>query len=61
MIGFYQEWKSENILASLKNLVVNKCNVIRNGKMTEILAENLVPGDIVSLNEGDGIPAPTFA
>lgn len=25
--------------------------------MIEILAENLVPGDIVSLNEGDGIPA----
>ncbi|MCX6279703.1 MAG: cation-transporting P-type ATPase [Bacteroidetes bacterium] len=57
MIGFYQEWKSENILASLKNLVVNKCNVIRNGKMIEILAESLVPGDIVRLNEGDGIPA----
>jgi len=57
MIGFYEEWKSENILASLKSLVVNKCNVIRNGKMIEILAENLVPGDIVKLNEGDGIPA----
>jgi Ca2+-transporting ATPase len=57
MIGFYQEWKSENILASLQSLVVNKCNVIRNGKMAEILAENLVPGDIVKINEGDGIPA----
>ena len=57
LIGFYQEWKSENILASLKSLIVNKCNVIRNGKTVEILAENLVPGDIVSLNEGDGIPA----
>jgi len=57
MIGFYQEWKSENILASMQSLVVNKCNVVRNGKMVEILAENLVPGDIVRLNEGDGIPA----
>ena len=57
MIGFYQEWKSENILASLKSLVVDKCNVIRNGKSVEILAEDLVPGDIVKLNEGDGIPA----
>lgn len=56
-IGFYQEWKSENILASLKSLVVNKCNVIRNGKVTEIPAEELVPGDIVKLNEGEGIPA----
>ncbi len=57
MIGFYQEWKSENILASLQSLVVNKCNVVRNGKMVEVLAENLVPGDLVKLNEGDGIPA----
>jgi P-type Ca2+ transporter type 2C len=57
IIGFYEEWKSENILASLKTLVVDKCNVIRNGKTIEILVEDLVPGDIVKLSEGDGIPA----
>ncbi|MDB5013247.1 MAG: hypothetical protein JWQ25_1449, partial [Daejeonella sp.] len=57
LIGFYQEWKSENIIASLKNLVVNKCNVIRNGKASQINAEDLVPGDLVQLYEGDGIPA----
>ena len=57
MIGFYQEWKSENILASLKSLIVDKCNVIRDGKVVEILAKDLVPGDIVKLLEGDGIPA----
>jgi len=57
MIGFYEEWKSENILASLQSLVVDKCNVVRNGKSIEILVESLVPGDIVKLNEGDGIPA----
>jgi len=56
-IGFYQEWKSENILASLKSLVVEKCNVIRNGKLIEIFVADLVPGDIVQLNEGEGIPA----
>jgi len=57
LIGFYQEWKSENILASLKSLIVDKCVVIRNGKIIEILAGDLVPGDVVKLNEGDGIPA----
>jgi Ca2+-transporting ATPase len=57
LIGFYQEWKSENIIASLKKLVVNKCNVIRGGLTIEIPAEDLVPGDIVQLYEGDGIPA----
>jgi len=57
IIGFYEEWKSENILASLKSLVVDKCNVIRDGKITEIRVDDLVPGDIVKLTEGDGIPA----
>jgi len=57
IIGFYQEWKSENILASLKSLVVDRCNVIRSGKVIEIRVEELVPGDIVKLSEGDGIPA----
>jgi Ca2+-transporting ATPase len=57
MIGFYEEWKSENILASLKSLIVDKCNVIRDGKITEIKVDDLVPGDIVKLIEGDGIPA----
>lgn len=56
-IGLYEEWKSENILASLKTLIVDKCNTIRSGKIIEILVDNLVPGDIVKLNEGEGIPA----
>ena len=57
LIGFYQEWKSENILASIKKLVVDKCTVIRDGKAIEIFSEDLVPGDIVLLSEGAGIPA----
>lgn len=57
LIGFYQEWKAENILASLKKLIVNKCTVIREGKAIEILVEDLVPGDLVKLYEGDGVPA----
>ncbi|HEU5164083.1 MAG TPA: HAD-IC family P-type ATPase, partial [Chitinophagaceae bacterium] len=57
LIGFYQEWKSENILASIKKLVVDKCTVIREGKPIEIFSEDLVPGDVVLLSEGVGIPA----
>lgn len=57
LIGFYQEWKSENILASIKKLVVDKCTVIRSGKVSEIYAADLVPGDLVLLSEGMGIPA----
>jgi len=57
LIGFYQEMKAENILASLKKLIVEKCKVIREGKMVEIRSEDLVPGDMVKLYEGDGVPA----
>lgn len=57
IIGFYEELKSENILASLKSLVVDKSNVIRNGKVIQVPVNDLVPGDIVKLTEGDGIPA----
>ena len=57
LFGFYQEWKSENILASIKKLVVNKCTVIRKEKAVEIFSEDLVPGDIVLLSEGVGVPA----
>ncbi len=57
LIGFYQDWKSENILASLKDLVIERCFVFRNGKKIEVPSDELVPGDIVSLSEGNGIPA----
>jgi Ca2+-transporting ATPase len=56
-IGFYQSYKSENILASLKDLVIQHCIVLRNGNKIEIPSMDLVPGDIVYLNEGDGVPA----
>ena len=57
LIGFYQDWKSENILASLKDLLIERCLVIRAGRKIEVPSEQLVPGDLLSLHEGDGIPA----
>ncbi len=57
LIEFYQEWKSENILASLNSLVVDRCNVFQNGKLIEIISSCLVPSNIVQMNEGYGILA----
>lgn len=56
-VGFYQDWKSEDILQSLRNLVIEKCLVVRGGRELEIPANELTPGDLVVLHEGDGIPA----
>ncbi|UKJ06702.1 cation-translocating P-type ATPase [Solitalea lacus] len=57
LVGFYQDWKSENILASLKSLIIEKCCVLRSGNKIEIPSSALVPGDVVFLYEGDGVPA----
>ena len=56
-IGFFQEYRAEKVMDSLKSLVIAKAKVIRNGKEIEVPSEELVPGDIVVLEEGDSVPA----
>jgi len=57
ILGFVQEWKAEKAIESLKKMLEPKCNVIRNGRYGTIEAKNLVPGDIVTLESGDRVPA----
>jgi len=56
-IGFYQEHKAEQILNSLKKIIKAKAIVIRDGKRREVEELELVPGDIVYLEEGGVVPA----
>ncbi len=56
-IAFVQEMKAERAVAALKSLVVPVAKVIRNGTQDTIDARELVPGDIVIIEEGDSIPA----
>jgi Ca2+-transporting ATPase len=56
-IGFFFEIRAEKTLEKLKNLLKPKAKVLRNKELTEISAENLVPGDIVLVDEGDILPA----
>ncbi|MFH1376581.1 MAG: cation-translocating P-type ATPase [Candidatus Woesearchaeota archaeon] len=56
-IGFFQNYKAEKSIRDLKKLLVPKVKVLRGGVVQEILAVNLVPGDILILNEGDKIVA----
>lgn len=55
--AYYQEAKSSKIMDSFKNLVPPTAKVIREGKKYEIMAENLVVGDLVEVQFGDRIPA----
>lgn len=57
IIGFVQEYNAENAVAALKGMLLPQCKVIRNGALITVDAESLVPGDILSIEEGDAIAA----
>lgn len=57
VFGFLQEYKAEKAMQALKRLASPVAKVLREGGVKEIPARNLVPGDIVLLDEGDRIPA----
>ncbi len=57
IIGTVQECKAEKSLEALKKMSSPTALVRRDGKISEIKAEELVPGDIVILEEGRTVPA----
>ena len=57
VIGYLQEYKAEKSVRALKQMVVPKARVLRDGKEREINSEELVPGDVVMLTSGSKVPA----
>ena len=57
LLGFLQEWKAERALQALRLMLSPRCKVTRDGQELDIEAKNLVPGDIVTLETGDRVPA----
>ncbi|MEM4483622.1 MAG: cation-translocating P-type ATPase [Candidatus Methanomethylicia archaeon] len=55
--GFIQEYRAEKAVEALRKMAAPKARVIRNGIEEIIPARELVPGDIILLEEGDRIPA----
>ncbi len=56
-ITFYQNQKTEKSLEALRQLSSPKALVIRDGKEIRIAGREVVPGEIILLNEGDRVPA----
>ena len=56
-MGFIQEEKAEVTLESLKKYTMTNTKVKRNGQVTLINSEEIVPGDIILLEAGDKVPA----
>ncbi len=57
VLGFTQEYRAGKDFAALKKMAVPKARVWRDREWQQILAHDLVPGDIVQLEDGDQVPA----
>jgi magnesium-transporting ATPase (P-type) len=57
VFSFWQEYRAERAIRALRQLIPNYANVLRDGEKQRILAEELVPGDVIVLAEGDRISA----
>jgi Ca2+-transporting ATPase len=57
LMGYFQQARAERALAALKKLSAPRASVIRDGVQTDVAAAELVPGDLIVLEEGDTVPA----
>ncbi len=57
VLGFMQEYKAEKSIEALTKMAAPLASVLRDGKEVEIRSEEVVPGDILLLEEGDKVAA----
>ncbi|HEX9830176.1 MAG TPA: HAD-IC family P-type ATPase, partial [Thermodesulfobacteriota bacterium] len=57
LFSFWQEYKAEKAVEALRELIPSYSRVLRDGKEKKILTSQIVPGDVILLDEGDRIPA----
>ncbi|NCN41411.1 hypothetical protein GW916_09190, partial [bacterium] len=56
-LGFFQEYRAEKALAKLKKYITHKAHALRDGRWIRLNSQDLVGGDIVSLQLGNRVPA----
>ncbi|RIL01455.1 MAG: haloacid dehalogenase [Proteobacteria bacterium] len=56
-LGYLQQARAEQALAALRKLSADEAKVVRDGERRAVPSSELVPGDIVLVEEGDTIPA----
>ncbi|KAF4633196.1 hypothetical protein G7Y89_g4926 [Cudoniella acicularis] len=57
VVGWYQEKQAADVVASLKGDIAMRSTVVRDGQEIEIKARELVPGDIIIIEDGQVVPA----
>lgn len=59
MFSFVQEFRAEKAMEELKKFLPRRVMAVRGGVEAEVAADQLVPGDVIVLREGDRVPADT--
>ena len=57
IMGFVQEYRTEKTIEALRSMTASYAKVFRDGKIKDIKAENIVPGDVIYIKSGDIVPA----
>lgn len=57
LFSFWQEYRAECAIDALQRLLPRRVKVLRDANMHELDADQLVPGDIIFIQDGDQIPA----
>jgi len=57
VIGFIQEGRAEAAMAAIDKMLAQTAQVRRSGRWALCAAEQLVPGDLVRISDGDRVPA----
>ena len=60
IVGFLQEFRAEKAMDALKQMANPRARVRRDGKEEEIPADELVPGDVIIVEEGVKVPADAY-
>jgi len=57
LVGFFQEYRAERAVLALRALTAPHARVSRDGRMVDIPASDIVPGDLLLLDAGDVVGA----
>ena len=57
ILSVLQEWRVERVMQTLRGWLPQTASVLRDGELQKVNATELVPGDVIQVEEGDRIPA----
>lgn len=55
--NMWQDWSSSRVMSSIKNMLPEECQVIRDSAQMTLFASELVPGDVLLVKAGNKLPA----